>query len=142
MKRIRMIVLLATALACLPRIGETLPVSTAAGQEPSSVAGPDAASTSAAAAAAAEMGAGAAVQTPSAPGAGEARPGPVVPAYSDARQRSAVIVFYIWLWFSIAVLVYLLRLWIFEADRVYKAKYYDPEVSPRKDSPLAPTLGD
>ena len=66
----------------------------------------------------------------------------IVPAYSDIRQRSAVIVFYVWLWFSIAVLIYFLRQWVKEADRVYKAKYYEPEESPRKGDPLAPALGE
>lgn len=72
----------------------------------------------------------------------EKRTEPIVPAYSDIRQRSAVIVFYVWLWFSIAVLIYFLRQWIKEADRVYKAKYYEPEESPRKGNPMAPALGE
>jgi len=72
----------------------------------------------------------------------EKRTEPVVPAYSDIRQRSAVIVFYFWLWFSIAVLVYFLLQWVKEADRVYKAKYYEPEESPRKGNPMAPALGE
>lgn len=67
---------------------------------------------------------------------------PIVPAYSGIREKMAVIVFYVWLWFSIAVLIYFLRLWIKEADRVYKAKYYEPEESPRKNNPMAPVLGD
>ena len=66
----------------------------------------------------------------------------IVPAYSGIKEKTAVIVFYVWLWFSIAVLIYFLRLWIKEADRVYKAKYYEPEESPRKDNPMAPVLGD
>jgi hypothetical protein len=72
----------------------------------------------------------------------EKRTEPIIPAYSDIRQRSAVIVFYVWLWFSIAVLIYFLRQWIKEADRVYKAKYYEPEESPRKGNPMAPALGE
>jgi hypothetical protein len=67
---------------------------------------------------------------------------PIVPAYSDIKQRTAVIVFFVWLWFSIAVLAYFLRQWIKEADRVYKAKYYEPEESPRKGNPMAPALGE
>jgi hypothetical protein len=72
----------------------------------------------------------------------EKRTETIVPAYSDIRQRSATFVFYVWLWFSIAVLIYFLRQWIKEADRVYKAKYYEPEESPRKDNPMAPALGE
>jgi hypothetical protein len=79
---------------------------------------------------------------PAAKKAQEKRTEPVVPAYSDIKQRSAVFVFYVWLWFSIAVLVYFLRQWIKEADRVYKAKYYEPEESPRKGNPMAPALGE
>ncbi|HOI45971.1 MAG TPA: hypothetical protein PLX50_10200 [Candidatus Aminicenantes bacterium] len=79
---------------------------------------------------------------PAGAGGGDKKAGPVVPAYSDIKQKSAVAVFYVWLWLSIAVLTYLLRLWIIEADRVYISKYYDPEESPRKDNPLAPTLGE
>jgi hypothetical protein len=51
-------------------------------------------------------------------------------------------VFYAWLWLSIVVMIYFLRLWVKEADRVYKAKYYAPEESPRKDNPMPPVLGD
>jgi hypothetical protein len=67
---------------------------------------------------------------------------PVVPAYSDIRQRSATPVFYVWLWFSIAIMIYFLRQWIKEADRVYWAKYYEPEESPRKGNPMPPALGE
>jgi hypothetical protein len=67
---------------------------------------------------------------------------PIVPAYSGIKEKTAVIVFYVWLWFAIAVMIYFLRLWIKEADRVYWAKYYEPEESPRKDNPMAPVLGD
>jgi len=72
----------------------------------------------------------------------EKRTEEIVPAYSDIKQRSAVIVFYVWLWLSIAVLAYFLRLWIKEADRVYKAKYYEPEESPRKGNPMAAGVGE
>jgi len=66
----------------------------------------------------------------------------IVPAYTGIKEKTAVLVFFIWLWFAIAVLIYFLRLWIKEADRVYWAKYYEPEESPRKDNPMAPVLGD
>ena len=72
----------------------------------------------------------------------EKRTEEIVPAYSDIKQRSAVIVFYVWLWFSIAVLAYFLRQWVKEADRVYKAKYYEPEESPRKGHPMAAGVGE
>lgn len=83
-----------------------------------------------------------AAKKPAAKKAEVKRTEPIVPAYSGIREKMAVIVFYVWLWFSIAVLIYFLRLWIKEADRVYKAKYYEPEESPRKDNPMDPVLGD
>jgi len=67
---------------------------------------------------------------------------PIVPAFSGIKEQTAVYVFYAWLWLSIVILIYFLRLWVKEADRVYKAKYYEPEESPLKDHPLPPCLGD
>jgi hypothetical protein len=67
---------------------------------------------------------------------------PIVPAFSGIREKTAVYVFYAWLWLSIVILIYFLRLWVKEADRVYKVKYYAPEESPRKDNPMPPVLGD
>jgi|GEM_PF-1438497 len=67
---------------------------------------------------------------------------PIVPAFSGIREQTAVYVFYAWLWLSIVVMIYFLRLWVKEADRVYKAKYYAPEESPRKDNPMPAVLGD
>ena len=67
---------------------------------------------------------------------------PIVPAYTGIKEKTAVIVFFVWLWFAIGVLIYFLRQWIKESDRIYWAKYYEPEESPRKDNPMAPTLGD
>jgi hypothetical protein len=84
----------------------------------------------------------AAQKKPAAKKVEEKRTEPILPAYSDIRQRTAVIVFFVWLWFSIAVLIYFLRQWIKEADRVYKSKYYEPEESPRKGNPMAPALGE
>lgn len=67
---------------------------------------------------------------------------PIVPAFSGIREETAVYVFYAWLWLSIVIMLYFLRLWVKEADRVYKAKYYEPEESPRKDNPMPAVLGD
>jgi hypothetical protein len=71
-----------------------------------------------------------------------ARTEPIVPAFSGIKEKTAVYVFYAWLWLSIVILIYFLRLWVKEADRVYKAKYYEPEESPLKDNPMPPCLGD
>ncbi len=67
---------------------------------------------------------------------------PIVPAYQSIKERAAVQVFFVWLWLSIGVLLYFLRWWVQEADRVYKAKFYEPVESPRKDNPLPPLLGE
>jgi hypothetical protein len=96
----------------------------------------------------------AAVTEPAAqpPAAAEAKPAakkaeakrtePLFPAYQTPREKTAVIVFYVWLWLSIGVLLYFLRWWVQEADRVYRAKFYEPVESPRKDNPLPPFLGE
>jgi len=67
---------------------------------------------------------------------------PIVPAYQNIKERAAVQVFFVWLWLSIGVLLYFLRWWVQEADRVFKAKFYEPVESPRKDNPLPPLLGE
>ena len=67
---------------------------------------------------------------------------PIIPAFQTPREKTAVIVFYVWLWLSIGVLIYFLRWWVQEADRVFRAKFYEPAESPRKDNPLPPTLGE
>ena len=72
----------------------------------------------------------------------EKRTETIVPAFSGIKEQTAVYVFYGWLWLSIVVLIYFLRLWIKESDRVYHAKYYEPEDSPRKGNPLPRVIGD
>jgi hypothetical protein len=67
---------------------------------------------------------------------------PIIPAFQTPREKTAVIVFYVWLWLSIGVLIYFLRWWVQEADRVFRAKFYEPVESPRKDNPLPPYLGE
>jgi hypothetical protein len=67
---------------------------------------------------------------------------PIVPAFQSAKEKTAVIVFYGWLWISIGVLLYFLRWWVQEADRVFKARFYEPAESPRKDNPFPPLLGE
>jgi hypothetical protein len=72
----------------------------------------------------------------------EKRTETIVPAFSGIKEQTAVYVFYGWLWLSIVVLIYFLRLWVRESDRVYHAKYYEPVESPRKDNPLPRVIGD
>jgi hypothetical protein len=59
----------------------------------------------------------------------QAKPQPekIVGAPGNIKQRTAVYVFLGWMWGSIAVLVYFLRLKIKEADRLYYAGYFLPD---------------
>jgi hypothetical protein len=143
MRAIRFIILAAFAALVLSPL-------TAAVQVPSSPAAKAGIETELSQATAAPQGVqpGAKPAAPAAPAAKKPikkdviRTEPIVPAFSGIKERTAVYVFYAWLWLSIVMLIYFLRLWIKEADRVYKAKYYEPEESPLKGNPMPPSLGD
>ena len=51
----------------------------------------------------------------------------IVPGPQNIKERTAIFVFLGWMWVSIAVLVYILRLKIKETDRLYFARYFSPE---------------
>ncbi|MGB8951964.1 MAG: hypothetical protein WCC06_04780 [Candidatus Aminicenantales bacterium] len=51
-------------------------------------------------------------------------PEEVVSAPKDIKERTAIYVFLGWMWVSIFVLIYFLRLKIKEADRVYRLKFF------------------
>jgi hypothetical protein len=57
----------------------------------------------------------------------KAEPEKIVPGPQNIRERTAILVFLGWMWASIAVLVYILRLKIKETDRLYFARYFSPE---------------
>ena len=57
----------------------------------------------------------------------EAPPEKIVPGPRNIRERMGIIVFIAWLWVAIIVLVFILRLEIREADRVYRLKLYPGE---------------
>jgi len=57
----------------------------------------------------------------------KSQPVSVVPAPQGIRESTAIYVFLGWMWLSIGVLVYLLRLKIREIDRLYYSKYYSPD---------------
>jgi hypothetical protein len=94
----------------------------------------------------AEAAAPPAGQTAEKPAPGKKAPAqrtePIVPAFQTPKEKTAVIVFYVWMWLSIGVLIYFLRWWVQEADRVFKAGFYEPVESPRKDNPFPPYLGE
>jgi hypothetical protein len=52
-------------------------------------------------------------------------PEKVIPAPKDIKERTGILVFMGWLWAAIFVLIYILRLKVKEADRLYRAKYFD-----------------
>lgn len=64
------------------------------------------------------------------PPAPQASPEPeaerVIPAPKDVRESSGIWFFLGWVWLSILVLAYFLRLKIREADRLYRLKFYSP----------------
>jgi hypothetical protein len=59
----------------------------------------------------------------------QAKPQPekIVAPPGNIKQRTAVYVFLGWMWGSIAVLVYFLRLKIKETDRLYYARFFSPD---------------
>jgi len=59
----------------------------------------------------------------------QAKPQPdkVVAAPQNIRESSRIYVFVGWMWVSIAVLIYFLRLKIQEADRLYAARFFSPD---------------
>jgi hypothetical protein len=57
----------------------------------------------------------------------KAEPEKIVPGPQNIKERTAILVFLGWMWVSIAVLVYILRLKIKETDRLYFARYFSPE---------------
>ena len=67
----------------------------------------------------------------------KAPPAPEIihPAFADLKEKTAVLVFLVWLWIIVGILVWLLRMKIREADRVHALKFYpDP-----KDASRPPT---
>jgi hypothetical protein len=57
----------------------------------------------------------------------KAEPEKIVPGPQNIKERTAIYVFIGWMWVSIAVLVYILRLKIKEIDRLYFSRYFSPE---------------
>ncbi len=53
----------------------------------------------------------------------------IVPAFKNIKERTAVYVFLGWIWVAVCVLIYILRQKVKEADRLYKAKFFDSPVS-------------
>lgn len=54
----------------------------------------------------------------------ETVPEKIVAAPQDIKQKTAILVFVAWMWVSVLVLVYFLRLKIKEADRLYRLRFF------------------
>jgi hypothetical protein len=57
----------------------------------------------------------------------EKPPEKIIPAPRNIKESTAIYVFLGWMWLSIAVLIYIIRLKIKEADRLYAIKFFSPE---------------
>jgi hypothetical protein len=57
----------------------------------------------------------------------QAQPEKIVAAFQNIKESSRTYVFLGWMWLSIAVLIYFLRLKIKEADRLYEIKFFSPD---------------
>ncbi len=57
----------------------------------------------------------------------EAQPEKLVAGPQNIKEKTAIYVFLAWLWLSIGILVYILRLKIKEADRLHAIKFLNPD---------------
>jgi len=51
----------------------------------------------------------------------------IVPGATDIKQAIAIYVFLGWIWLSIGILIFFLRLKIKEVDRLHKLKYFSED---------------
>jgi len=51
-------------------------------------------------------------------------PEKIVGAPQDIKQKTGILVFVAWIWVSVLVLIYFLRLKIKEADRLYRLRFF------------------
>jgi quinol-cytochrome oxidoreductase complex cytochrome b subunit len=64
------------------------------------------------------------LQTPSKPEADK-----LIPSPANIKESTAIYVFLGWMWLSIVILVYFLRLKVKEVDRLYWTRFFSPEKS-------------
>lgn len=64
---------------------------------------------------------------PAAKPAVEAAPKEIHPAFLTPREKNGAYVFVGWIWLSIGVLLYVLRLKVKEADRVFLTGFYEDQ---------------
>jgi hypothetical protein len=51
-------------------------------------------------------------------------PEKIIGAPQDIKQNTGILVFVAWMWISVFVLIYFLRLKIKEADRLYRLRFF------------------
>jgi hypothetical protein len=56
-------------------------------------------------------------------------PEKIVGAPQDAKQKTGIWVFVVWMWISVFVIIYFLRLKIKEVDSLYRLRFYTPKKS-------------
>lgn len=57
----------------------------------------------------------------------KAEPEKIIPSPQNIKESTAIVVFLVWMWISIAVLIYFLRLKIKEVDRLYTSRFFSPD---------------
>ena len=53
----------------------------------------------------------------------------IIPSPQNIKEGTAIYVFLGWVWVSVVVLIYFLRLKVKEVDRLYRSKFFSPEKS-------------
>jgi len=51
----------------------------------------------------------------------------IVPSPKDHKEAMGIYVFLTWIWLSIGVLIYILRLKVKETDRIYRLKFFSKD---------------
>jgi hypothetical protein len=57
----------------------------------------------------------------------EQKPDKIVGAPQDAKQKTGIWVFVVWMWISVVVIIYFLRLKIKEVDRLYRLGFFSAQ---------------
>jgi hypothetical protein len=57
----------------------------------------------------------------------EKEPDKIVAAPTDVKERTGIWAFFIWMWVSIFVLIFFLRLKIKEVDRLHRLRFFSVE---------------
>ena len=58
----------------------------------------------------------------------------IIPSPENIQEATGIYIFLVWIWISIFVVIYLLRLKVREADRLYRLGFDPPDTSHSSDS--------